>query len=237
MVRVVFSGEELQGFTSLGFDDHVRLFFSAGEGPSPGTPADDRALPTPFVSRDFTPHRFDAEASELSIDFYLHDAGPASNWARTVRAGQRLSIGGPRSSSIISIQGIDTNVFVGDETALPAIGRRLEELPDQASVLVILQVEDGSKDYPLPSRPGIDVQFVDKDAGADSPGRAIISYMRTAPIPSRQCFTWVACESRTARAIRRYLVEERAHDKRWIKAAGYWQRGAVGVHDLVQETD
>src|SRR5450631_2784349 len=65
MVRVVLSGDELQGFTSLGFDDHVKLFFpSSMEGAEP-------------AKRDFTPRRFDPLTGELWIDFFLHAAGPA----------------------------------------------------------------------------------------------------------------------------------------------------------------
>src|SRR5690242_12996354 len=44
MRRVVLRGKELAGFTSLGFDDHVKLFFfNAGV----------------TEMRDFTPRRFD----------------------------------------------------------------------------------------------------------------------------------------------------------------------------------
>ena len=47
MLRVVFTGEQLDGFTSLGFDDHVKLFFAGG------------------AMRDFTPRRYDARTREL----------------------------------------------------------------------------------------------------------------------------------------------------------------------------
>src|ERR1700730_18505980 len=53
MVRVVLPGEDLPGFTSLGFDDHVHLFS------------------TETAIRDFPPRRYDAGAGELWIDFYL----------------------------------------------------------------------------------------------------------------------------------------------------------------------
>jgi NADPH-dependent ferric siderophore reductase len=43
---------------------------------------------------------------------------------------------------------------------------------------------------------------------------------------------WTALESQSARAVRRYLVEERHFDKHWVKAAGYWRRDAVGVHEV-----
>ena len=115
MVRVALGGEELHGFTSLGFDDHIKVFFPAGQAGG--------------AARDFTPRRHDPAAGELWIDFFLHAGGPAAAWASQAAAGQTLQIGGPKGSAIIDPDGIDTHVLIGDESALPAIGRRLEELP------------------------------------------------------------------------------------------------------------
>ena len=44
-------------------------------------------------------------------------------------------------------------------------------------------------------------------------------------------YAWAAGESQTAKLLRRHLVDERGLDKAWIKAAGYWKRGAVSIHE------
>jgi NADPH-dependent ferric siderophore reductase len=49
--------------------------------------------------------------------------------AAQATVGQFLETGGPKGSAIISRTGIDLHVLIGDETGLPAISRRLEELP------------------------------------------------------------------------------------------------------------
>ena len=72
MIRVTLTGD-LDGFTSLGFDDHVKVFFPDGT-----TNADGVAN---TIGRDFTPRRFDPAKSTLEIDFAIHDAGPATRWA------------------------------------------------------------------------------------------------------------------------------------------------------------
>ena len=95
MVRVTLGGD-LAGFTSLGFDDHVKLFFPEGPAGADGEP--------PMASRDYTPRRYDAAANTLEIEFVLHDAGPATRWAKQVQPGQSLRIGGPRGSFIIPDQ-------------------------------------------------------------------------------------------------------------------------------------
>ena len=59
-----------------------------GEGPRP-------------LNREYTPLHFDAQANELTLDFYLHDGGVASEWAEGAKPGDTLIIGGPRGSLII----------------------------------------------------------------------------------------------------------------------------------------
>jgi NADPH-dependent ferric siderophore reductase len=219
MVRVALTGEELQGFTSLGFDDHVKVFFPANGVPDP-------------AMRDLTPRRYDAASGELWIDFFLHEAGPAAGWAKDAAAGQPIVIGGPRGSSIISTEGIDSHLFIGDETALPAIARRLEELPTGSHALVVIETADGAAGYPLQSRAQTQVEWLARSSRSDSPAQGVIAKLGMLTFPAGRCFAWAALESQAARAVRRYLVEERHFDKHWVKAAGYWQHDAVGVHEV-----
>jgi NADPH-dependent ferric siderophore reductase len=78
------------------------------------------------VRRDFTPRHYDQAARELTVEFALHATGAA--WARQAAPGQVAVIAGPRGSMIIPMD-YAWHVLAGDATALPAIRRRLEELP------------------------------------------------------------------------------------------------------------
>src|SRR5215470_3226568 len=53
MIRVTLGGD-LEGFTSLGFDDHIKLFLPDGPAVAGGE--------APTLSRDYTPRRYDAAA-------------------------------------------------------------------------------------------------------------------------------------------------------------------------------
>jgi NADPH-dependent ferric siderophore reductase len=228
MVRVVLRGEELNGFSSLGFDDHVKLFFPAD---APGGEPE---------MRDFTPRHFDSQAGELWIDFFLHDpglhdAGPAAGWASQAAVGQSLVVGGPRGSAIIALEGIHTHLFIGDETALPAIARRLAELPASARALAIIEVEPVTTWPDLKSRASLEVITVARNEHAGSPAQALIDELRTLRLPADKCFAWVALEMQSARAVRKFLRDERQFGKDWIKAAAYWQRGAVGTHERIED--
>jgi NADPH-dependent ferric siderophore reductase len=223
MVRVALCGAELEGFTSLGFDDHVKLFFPSGE-------------PMPPM-RDFTPRRYDAEAGELWIDFFHHESGPAASWAAQVAVGQTLSVGGPRGSSIISTEGIDSHLLIGDETALPAMGRRLEELPAGARALVVIETDAGAAAYPFENRSAAEYVWVPRSPLSGAPAGNLIATLRTLNFSPGRCFAWAALEMQAVRAIRRYLIEERQFDKHWVKAAAYWQRDAAGVHEVIRDEE
>src|SRR6266404_3588097 len=151
MVRVTVGGDELAGFTSQGFDDHVKLFFTDAVGQT--------------ARRDFTPRRHDAERAELLIDFALHDSGPATRWASAAAAGMTLAVGGPRGSSIIPTE-LDSHLLVGDETALPAIGRRLEELPGTTRAWVVAEIDNESERQTFDSSARLDVIWVYRRGGA-----------------------------------------------------------------------
>jgi len=38
-----------------------------------------------------------------------------------------------------------------------------------------------------------------------------------------------------ARAVRQYLLAERSANKQWVKAAGYWRRGATATHEKIED--
>lgn len=216
LVRVTLRGEELRGFTSLGFDDHVKFFVPGGE------------------ARDFTPRSFDAEAGELTIDFFLHDRGPAALWAAQAAVGQEVTVGGPRGSAVISLEGTDLHLLIGDETALPAIERRLEELPAGTGALAVVEIESGNEQA-LSSRADLQVVWVPRGDSHEAPGDRLIQALRALQFSNQGCFAWAATETQAVRAIRRYLTQERGFEKQWVKAAGYWQRGAPGAHVVVED--
>ena len=232
MLRVTLAGAELAGFTSLGFDDHIKLFFpkepTSGTESTPGSASADRP-----PMRDYTP-RYDAAAGVLHIDFAIHDAGPATDWALQASVGDSLLIGGPRGSAIIPME-FDWYLFMGDETALPAIGRRLEELPSGSRALVIAEVEDETEEQSFPSQAELQVHWVHRRGAAVGSSDGLLGALREVKFPSGDGFAWAAAESNVARALRRALIDERGVNRAWVKAAGYWKRGAAAVHDTIED--
>jgi NADPH-dependent ferric siderophore reductase len=222
MRRITLGGPELKGFISLGSDDHVKLLF-------PQNAAEQAALETLVLGagkdsgpmpamRDYTPRRCDLDALELDIDFVLHGDGPASTWAEQARPGQFLHIGGPRGSMIVPDM-FDSYLLIGDETAIPAIARRLEGLAANRRALVIIEVENGAEQQRLESPAQVDVIWVLREGGRNN----LLTTVKQLQMPGGNLYAWVATETKVSRQIRRVLLDEHGLNDQFVKAVGYWR--------------
>ena len=219
MRRVTLGGPELAGFISLGSDDHIKLLFpqnaqeqAALESPSFSIKGDG---PQPAM-RDYTPRRYDLDIGELDIDFVLHGDGPASTWAEQVQVGQHLYIGGPRGSMIVP-DIFDSYLLIGDETAIPAIARRLEELPAGRKVLAVIEIADAAEQQVLSSAAKVEVIWVLR--GQDD----LLDVVRNLTLPSGTLYSFVATETKLSRQVRRVLLDTHKVDEQYLKAVGYWR--------------
>ena len=221
LIRVTFAGD-LEGFTSLGFDDHVKLFFPTGSIGADGQPELD--------SRDYTPRRYDPAANTLDVEFVIHDAGPATRWAEQAKVGQKLQLGGPRGSFVIPTD-FDWHLLIADDTGLPAVARRLAELPARTRAVALIEVDGPADQIELKSAADVSVTWAHRDGAQAGSTNVLSRTLRTLDIPRGDFYAWVACESLTAKALRTQLVAENGANPKWMRAAGYWRRGAVAVHD------
>jgi NADPH-dependent ferric siderophore reductase len=214
MLRITLTGEDLADFLSASPDDHVKIFLPASQGEP--------------ERRDYTPRRYDTAARELVLDFAVHEAGPATRWALEAQVGSRLSIGGPRGSAVIS--GVKHWILVGDETALPAMGRRVEEAgPDEAFTL-IGAVTGPQEEQSFETAAQLRTIWVHRPLSDATNASGIIAALETVDIPANT-FAWIAAEASVARAVRAYLTEKRNHPLPWLKAAGYWSQGQADAHE------
>jgi NADPH-dependent ferric siderophore reductase len=211
-LAITFHAESLAGFRSDSFDDHVKFMLPDGAGA--------------WLMRDYTPLRFDAARRELTLEFALHGHGPASDWARQGAAGQQAVIAGPRGSMIIPSD-YAWHLLVGDGSALPAVERRLAELPAAARVLVLLQVADPADRRTLASAAQVELQWLDDDA-------ALLDALAALPLPAGEGFVWCAGEAATMARARELLLQAKGHPKEAMKVAAYWKRGAADFHETLE---
>ena len=121
----------------------------------------------------------------------------------------------------------DWHLLVGDDSALPAIHRRLEELPAGTRAIVRLQIADAAGPARCcKAQRSLDVQWV-----PDS--EALVAAVRSLPLAPAKAMRgararpppWPACASAAAR--------EAACPKEALKVAVYWKPGAADFHETL----
>ena len=234
MRRITLAGDDLDGFVSPAHDDHVKLFFPAPGQASPVFPVlGNGANPIQYapgarpIARNYTPRRYDAERRELEIDFVLHGDGPASLWAAQAAPGQTLGVGGPRGSMLVPLD-FDWYVLVGDQTALPAIARRLEQLPSGARAIAVIETVDDGEQVALESQAQVDIHWVGRNGRS---GTLLLEALQRIALPhDGDGFVWVACEHAQVKGLRAHFIDAGV-PKQHLHVASYWKHGAAEHHE------
>ena len=236
MLRITVQGEDLAGFSSLGFDDHVKLLFPDASGQLQLPPPGIEGLPPALrdTMRDYTPHSYDAATKTLAIDFAVHEAGPATAWALQAAPGQQLGIAGPRGSFIIPTA-FDGHLLIGDDASLPAIARRLAELPAGTRAIAVIEVDSAADEQTLPSVADAHIHWVHRNGAPAGQADRLLTALAQLDAPAGDYYNWVSLESSAAKALRAALVNHYAAHPKWTKAAAYWKQGSVGVHEVIEE--
>lgn len=216
MLRLVLTGDELEGFTSLSPDDHIKVILPGGSG-----------KPT---MRDYTPRRYDATANELSVDFALHDAGPVTDWARAAQPGGAIEVGGPRGSLIIP-DDFDWWLLIGDETALPAIGRRLEEMRAGVAVTTIVSVRGPEDEQAIKTHANHRPIWIHRGERSPADAAPFLQALGEFAPPPGDGFIWIAAEAGVAKALRNAVTSELAQSNVSLKANGYWVLGKADASE------
>lgn len=236
LVRVVFAGDALDGFTPHGPAEHIKVFFPAAGQDRPLMPAwtDDGPVhaegqPRP-VSRTYTPRTWDADRRELTVDFVLHGEGLASRWAETVTVGQVVVVAGPGGPYPLD-NDADSFVLAAESCALPALQTILEVLPPHARARVFVEVESAADEVELSSPASVEVTWFHRDGGDVAPGQRLEEALRALTLPSGSTRFWVGCEAGAMRSIRRHLLQERGLERASVYTHGYWKRGVANHPD------
>ncbi|WP_151769719.1 siderophore-interacting protein [Streptomyces abyssomicinicus] len=246
MRRITLTGEDLTegvmgegyhrpAFRSEGFDDHVKLVVppAGGELPRVGTQEETRFAWNPEVlgnTRDYTVRSWDPAANTFSIDVVRHDHGLAASWAFAARPGDRIHFAGPKSCARINTDA-DFHLLAGDETALPAIARWLEEAPEGTRGHVVVEVPTAEDRQQVGTRADVRVEWLVRGDAPAGTGTRLFDAVRRVELPEGRVYAWVAGEAMTIAPIRRYLRDERALPKEDVEVTGYWRRPKTATGD------
>ncbi len=175
------------------------------------------------VNRRYTIRRADLGRGEVEIDVVRHGSGPGARWAESARPGERLfDVVAPRGKITID-RGVDWHLFIGDETAIPAMFHMAESLPDPRKVRVLLEVGWPVEAPPPP--PGLDgaVHFVHRSGGPPGADGPLLAAAAGAPLPAGRGRAYIAGEARTVLAVRD-LLQGRGLTRDQMAVKAYWRR-------------
>jgi NADPH-dependent ferric siderophore reductase len=230
------NGYPVAAFRSDGFDDEFKILLHHPDAPEPVGPTQaDGVLNWPrgdehLLLRTYTVRRWDPQAGEIDVDFVKHGVGPATSWACRVQPGERMQIAGPKMSAPHP-NGADWVLIAGDETALPAIGRWLEEWPAGARAQVFIEIAEPQHRQQLPEHDGVEVTWLSRDGAEPGTTTLLFDAIRSAEWWPGTVFAWVAGETLTLTPIRRWLRNEQQLSKSQVDVTGYWRRREVVLTD------
>ncbi|MGI9007347.1 MAG: siderophore-interacting protein [Streptosporangiaceae bacterium] len=136
--QVTLTAPELEGFRYEPGQDVMLLVAAEGRRP---------------VRRRYTIRALDRATLTLTLQIVRHGDGPGERWVRAVQAGDTVEGIGPRGKITVFPEA-DWHLFLGDESAMPAILAMTEALPGDAEATLIIEVPspDDEQDLLAPAR-------------------------------------------------------------------------------------
>ncbi|MAY87263.1 MAG: NADPH-dependent ferric siderophore reductase [Pseudooceanicola sp.] len=157
----------------------------------------------------------DAQAGTFDFDVFEHAGGRATDWARNAQPGDPVALTGPGSGDVPDTTAL---LIAGDETALPAIRRILEQADPATTGTALVEVGHSDDICPLPLPKGMTLTWLIR-----AKGEALWDRLATEPLPdSATPFVWVAAEKDLVRRAKARFEGELHLPRAQTYLAYYW---------------
>ncbi|WP_232660581.1 siderophore-interacting protein [Pseudonocardia sp. TRM90224] len=200
LVRAVLGG----GFTSLDVPDEGCVF----SFPTADSPASAEG------GRWYTVRR--CAEGRVTVDLVLHEGGVGGTWAAGAKIGDTLLVT-HQNSWFKRPETATWQVLIGDITALPAIGRIIEESAGTIPTTAAVEIPDPGDEQDL----GADVTWVHNPDLVR--GSKLEELARSMTFPDGPGYVYVAGEAAATRAVRKYLRHELKLPTGSYGVIGYWR--------------
>jgi NADPH-dependent ferric siderophore reductase len=228
-VRITAAGPGFEALRMNDFTDkYAKILFvdpSLGLTPPYDLAALRESLPSEQqpVTRTYTLRRADAERQELTIDFVVHgDKGIAAPWAARAEPGDLLTMSGA-GGAYRPDPDCDWHLFVGDESALPAICSALEALSAEARGLAYLETSDPGEYLDATPPSGVQVSWLHRPEPGRQP-QLLADALAAGPWLSGRADVFAHGERESMKAVRAAL-KARLGDGDQLSLSGYWAAG------------
>jgi NADPH-dependent ferric siderophore reductase len=212
MRRITVAGEALAEFVALPGQDVVVHVSDGHDG---------------GVSRRYTIRNLDPEARRLDLDVVMHGHGPGAAWAASVAIGDDVEVFGPRGKVLLA--DARWQLFVGDESAIPAIAEMIGALPVGTTAVAVIEVTDDDDEQPIPATGPVDVRWLHRLVTPAGESELLDRAVASIEISDVDRHAYLFGESRVVRRLRDGLGGRGLHPHE-ISAKGYWNLGRVSGH-------
>jgi NADPH-dependent ferric siderophore reductase len=212
MQRVELTAAELEGFTYAPGQDVMLLVAADGNRP---------------VRRRYTIRHLDLEHRLLTLDVVLHGDGPGERWIRSARPGDRIEGIGPRGK-ITTSPAADWHLFIGDESALPAIFAMTEALPGDSVATVVIEVPDPDDEQELSAPARTRMTWLHRLSGPPGEAAALVAEAREVELPPGHGHAYLLGEGKVVLALREALAG-RGLPESQMSPKAYWGRGRANA--------
>jgi NADPH-dependent ferric siderophore reductase len=229
MVRLTVGGPGYDAFRPNDFTDkYVKLVFvdpALGLRPPYDMAALRESLPPEQrpVTRTYTVRCVEPDEQQLTIDFVVHGPdGIAAPWAAQARIGDMVALSGA-GGAYAPDPDDDWHLFIGDESALPAISSALEALPRDARGIAYLEAHphDATIDADTPT--GVEVIWLHRERPGTTPQLLANAVIADPWLPGR-VGVFAHGERESMKAVRAALKSRDLSGGK-LSLSGYWARG------------
>ena len=169
----------------------------------------------------------DGTSSDLvwDLDFVLHGQGIGARWGADADVGDEVELYGPRGR--LQLREATWHLFVGDESAAPAIAALLETLGPAQPAIVLLEVADESEQLPITRAAGqMQLRWIHRNGQPPGQPSSLASALAELAPRSGVGSAYVLGESRAIVALRPQLARlGLTPDRTYLK--GYWNVGRL----------
>jgi NADPH-dependent ferric siderophore reductase len=208
MRRIVLTAAELDGFRYEPGQDVMLLVAAEGRRP---------------VRRRYTIRSLDRASLSLTLNVVPHGEGPGERWIRAALPGDTIEGIGPRGK-ITTSPGADWHLFIGDESAMPAILAMAESLPGDADATLVIEVPgpDDEQELLAPARTRLSwLHRLGRPAGDPA---LLTAETAEIELPAGRGQAYVFGEASVVLALRE-ILGDRGLDAAQISPKAYWGRG------------
>ena len=175
------------------------------------------------VTRTYTVRRVQSDEQQLDLDFVVHGPeGLAAPWAAQAQPGDLIALSGA-GGGYAPDPDDDWHLFLGDESALPAISAALEALPADARGIAYLETQDEDRPDDLSAPAGVELRWLHRSEPGTTPN-LLADALDDGPWLPGRVGVFAHGERESMKAVRAAL-KRRDLGGGQFSLSGYWARG------------